>query len=306
MADTKKRDFGGLMAHRMNSCVGAPQEEILHAFKSGNLHLFCDLLQNDDLDINFEYAEEEHSTILFLCTKAGLVDFVSEIIRRPDVNCLKPHKMLQKTPLHVAVEAGSVALVNRLIRLSDINAKMGNGNTALHLAALRSKANWIEDAYEKQRVQHDFVIITKMIMMIPGINLDYRNKIGATPLFYAVDKGTEEVAKLLISRGACVTIEVDEETIEEKIEEKMPHVVNGLSLNRQDNDSVENKLFHLLYNEAFDPGKFKEAWIDAERNNNTVKVDSDNGTYTYLQYCADQVRKSKSDALIFKWRLFGH
>ena len=86
-----------------------------------------------------------------------------------------------------------------------------------------------------------------------------------------MEKGTEAVAKELLRRGACVSIEVDEETIEEKIEEKMHDIVQGITLNRQDNDSIENKLFHLLYYEAYDPGKFKQAWQEAERNNNSVK-----------------------------------
>lgn len=93
----------------------------------------------------------------------------------------------------------------------------------------------------------------------------------------------------LLWRGACVSIEVDEETIEDKIEEKMPDVVIGLTeLNRQDNDSIENKLFHLLYYEAYDPGKFKQAWEEAESNNNVVNTNFDNGYYTFLQYCSDQ------------------
>ena len=286
MADKKNL---GLMAHRMNSCLGAPQEEILSAFKSRNLQLFCDLLQDDDLDINHDYVEEDHSNLLFLCTKAGLVDFVSEILRRKDVDCLRPHKVLQKTPLHVAAEDGSVALVRQLIRLSDVNAKMGNGNTALHLAALRSKGNWVDSEQEKLRIQYDFQLITQILVNVPGINIDSRNKIGVTPLYFAVDKGSEEVTKMLLLRGACVSIEVDEETIEEKLEEKMPNLVRDIPVNRQDNDSVESKLFQILYNESYDPGKFKSAWMSAESNNNVVKVDSDNGTYTFLQYCSDQV-----------------
>ena len=93
----------------------------------------------------------------------------------------------------------------------------------------------------------------------------------------------------LLYRGACVSIEVDDETIEDKIEEKMPNVVIGLTeLNRQDNDSIENKLFHVLYYEAYDPGKFKQAWEEAELNNNVVNTNFDNGYYTFLQYCSDQ------------------
>ena len=113
--------------------------------------------------------------------------------------------------------------------------------------------------------------ITRMLLRVPGIIIDCKNNIGVTPLYFAVDKGTESVAKELLRRGACVSIEVDDVAIEELIEEKMPNIVQGLNLNRQDNDSIENKLFHLLYFEAYDPGKFKLAWEEAENNNNVVK-----------------------------------
>ena len=73
----------------------------------------------------------------------------------------------------------------------------------------------------------------------------------------------------------------------------MPNVVIGLTeLNRQDNDSIENKLFHLLYYEAYDPGKFKQAWEEAESNNNVVNTNFDNGYYTFLQYCSTSLQNN--------------
>ena len=122
-----------------------------------------------------------------------------------------------------------------------------------------------------------------------GINIDCKNNIGVTPLHFAVDKGSEEVARELIHKGACITIEIDGDTIEELIEEKMPNLLNECrDYNRQDKDSVENKLFQLLYYENYDPGKFMEAWKEAESNNNIVNVDAYVGNYTFLQYCSDQ------------------
>jgi len=288
-SDKKRRELGGL-TQRMNSCISAPQDEILVALHDGNLQLFVDKLYEDDLNINHEYAEHEGgSTLLYLCVSAGKVDFVKEILRRRDVDPNQPHQMLKKNPLHVAVENGNLELVNCLLPVADVNAKTGNGSTALHLAALLSKANRIENDYEKKRLQMDFLSITRLLLRIPGIIIDCKNNIGVTPLYFAVDKGTEAVAKELLRRGACVSIEVDDETIEDKIEEKMPDVVIGLTeLNRQDNDSIENKLFHLLYYEAYDPGKFKQAWEEAESNNNVVNTNFDNGYYTFLQYCSDQ------------------
>ena len=64
----------------------------------------------------------------------------------------------------------------------------GNGSTALHLAALQSKANRFENDYEKKRMQLNFLAITRMLLRVPGIIIDCKNNIGVTPLYFAVDK----------------------------------------------------------------------------------------------------------------------
>ena len=54
----------------MNSCISAPQDEILVALHDGNLQLFVDKLYEDDLNINHEYAEHEGgSTLLYICVR---------------------------------------------------------------------------------------------------------------------------------------------------------------------------------------------------------------------------------------------
>ena len=92
----------------------------------------------------------------------------------------------------------------------------------------------------------------------------------------------------MIKRGACINIEVDDETVEDLIEEKMSSLLNECSdYNRLDKDSIENKLFQQLYHENYNPGKFIDAWKEAESNNNIVNADAHVGNYTFLQYCAD-------------------
>ena len=186
---------------------------------------------------------------------------------------------------------------------ANINAKMSDGGTALHIAALRSAAKFIkDDETAKLQMQRQFYLITKVLLAFPGLSIDAKNNTsGATPLFFAVDKGTEEVAKQLIAKGACVNIEVDGETIEEKLEEKMPDILSsGLILNRQDNDAIENKLFHLLYLAPQSSDKFIAAWEEAEHNNNLVNKNADNGMYTFLQYAADQGNEKLVDFLLEK------
>ena len=58
---------------RLNSCISVPQDEILVALHEDNLRLFSDLINEDDLDLNHEYKEENHSTLLHLCLTVSYV-----------------------------------------------------------------------------------------------------------------------------------------------------------------------------------------------------------------------------------------
>ena len=140
------------------------------------------------------------------------------------------------------------------------------------------------------RMQENFARSVQIAINTQGVNIDCENKIGLTPLYFAVTKGSEEVSKMLLKAGACVTTETDEgDTVEELILQKMPNIVGNITgVNKENKDTIENKLFQLLYFESYEPGKFLEEWEKAESNNNKVQVDADNGNYTFLQFCCDQ------------------
>ena len=142
-------------------------------------------------------------------------------------------------------------------------------------------------------MKEQFVIAVQRVLSCPEVNIDCENRIGFTPIYFGVTNGSEEVVELLLKAGACVTVENDDgETVEEMIQQKMPHLLEseGLDLaqNRFSKDTIENKLFHILQWESYEPGKFQGCWEEAEKNNNRVMVDADNGTYTFLQLCCDQ------------------
>ena len=96
------------------------------------------------------------------------------------------------------------------------------------LAAVRSACKWSNDENLTQ-LKKSFVIIVQFLLNTVGINIDSRNNIGITPLFFAIDKGTEEVARELIKKGACIDIVVDGDTIEELLEEKMANLLHECS-----------------------------------------------------------------------------
>jgi len=277
---------------RLNSCISIPQDEILVALREDNLRLFSDLINEDDLDLNYEYKEENHSTLLHLCltsenVKYRQLEYVEVLLSR-GANMNLPHRILSKYPLHIAAENGLWKIVRILLDAgADVNVKMENGSTPLHLAAVRSACKWSNDENLTQ-LKKSFVIIVQFLLNTVGINIDSRNNIGITPLYFAIDKGTENVARELIKKGACIDVEVDGDSIEELLEEKMANLLHECSdYNRQDKDTIENKLFHLLYFENDNSGKFMELWKQAESNNNVVNADAHLGNYTFLQYCAD-------------------
>ena len=96
------------------------------------------------------------------------------------------------------------------------------------LAAVRSACKWSNDENLTQ-LKKSFVIIVQFLLNTVGINIDSRNNIGITPLYFAIDKGTENVARELIKKGACIDVEVDGDSIEELLEEKMANLLHECS-----------------------------------------------------------------------------
>ena len=106
---------------------------------------------------------------------------------------------------------------------------------------------------------------------------------------------------LILNYGACITSETDDgDTVEDLINQRMPNIVQNIDeRNKENKDTIENKLFQLLYFESYEPGKFLEEWEKEEStNNNKVHVDADDGKYTFLQFCCNQGNKSNRSIII--------
>jgi len=122
MAEKKLRNFDFV---RVDSCLSSPQEEVLTAFDSQNLQQFYDILCGEELDVNHEYVVRNHSTLLHMCVSSRNEGFARELLRRKDTNINLPHRVLQKCPLHVAVENGDIGMVRLLLGAgANVNAKM--------------------------------------------------------------------------------------------------------------------------------------------------------------------------------------
>lgn len=122
--------------------------------------------------------------------------------------------------LLTAVESDNIATVRTLLnRGTELNIKNNDGNTALHLAALRgyiaivkillekgveinAKNNWGETALYLATSKGDAATVQELLDK--GADINAKNNWGVTPLFMAVSKGYSSIVQILLTSGADV------------------------------------------------------------------------------------------------------
>ena len=142
----------------------------------------------------------------------------------------------------------------------------------------------------------DLQEVVQLLLKQPNILCDMANNIGLTPLYNAAEKGSKEVVRMLLAKGAFLETIVDRKTPEYWINKRFPGLLDQIDTveNRTSRDSPEAELFKTLY---YKPSNFK---ADLERlgQSNGLNLDATNGTLTLLQYCCDLGYADLVDALL--------
>ena len=268
--------------------------------------MFIDLLNDGTVDINKEYSEEKNNTLLHLTVQDENYQFTRELLRQAKCDPNHANQQSKNVPLHIAVTKGSVDIVKLLVKSgAEVNAKLPDGDTPLHIATKRSAANWVKSGADKPKMMENMREIVSFLLSLDNVQFDLENNLGFTPLAFAAHKGTEEVAKMLLAKGACVTTKfVDDEdddinTIEDVIKKIFPTALRAIyAKNRQSHNSPEVTLFKLLYKEFKSPGGFKSQLEEYLASDKDVDVNYDNGGGTMLQYCCDMGYHDLVDTLL--------
>jgi len=96
-------------------------------------------------------------------------------------------RQVENDPLMQAVESGDLAKVKKLIgEGTNVNVKMFNGFTPLHMAAYKDKSD-----------------ITKLLIGV-GANINAAMISGVTPLYLAAERGYDDVVEILVSKKAKI------------------------------------------------------------------------------------------------------
>lgn len=195
--------------------AGSAYADIWQSLEKGDVQAVRDELAKG-IDVNSQATDGR--TLLIHALYSDQVDVAKMLIAQgADVKKAVERDIMQgQTALHWARDAELVKML--LARGADVNAKDADGNTPLHVAAVKAPRDVVEllVAHGADRNAKDDRDRTPMHcaaiagqkdaveLLITDSNLSAHDNSGATPLHDALEYNHDAVAKLLIEKGADV------------------------------------------------------------------------------------------------------
>ncbi|CAH0047168.1 unnamed protein product [Clonostachys solani] len=171
---------------------------------------------------DLECRDQLQMTPLCIAAESGYTAIAKLLIEKgADLECCN---QLQMTPLCIATEENHEAIVEMLlIRGAEFKSKSIYGQTLISWAAQHGCGGIFKLLLDKGAkfdcmdddggtaltcaARGGQLIITKHLLAIPNINIDWRDKFGRTPLSWAASGGHAAIIKLLLNSGANIESE---------------------------------------------------------------------------------------------------
>lgn len=174
----------------------------------------------------FFFSSQSQRLLLHWAALGGRARLLEAILSRPDAPDVDIRDDTENTPLILAVLKGSLDCVKLLVaRGAQVNVKNAQGHSPIQYACskghkdvleflLTSKADPNVGDFRQDTPLHRLaslgrVEILKMLLDWPGLtlNLDAQNKEGNTPLHIAAEDDQNQVAMMLVEKGARVDVQ---------------------------------------------------------------------------------------------------
>jgi ankyrin repeat protein len=161
--------------------------------------------------------DKDGYSAVFYAAQENRVRILDELIKR-QADLVRKNNF-GYTPLILAAAKGHVEAVRRLVEAGvDVNATADNGGTAAYWAAIKDydevvkilvAAGAVDPKNNKELVRaaqsNDVARAEKALQA--NINIDLKNEDGYTALMYAVNAGSLDVARLILSRKARINLQ---------------------------------------------------------------------------------------------------
>ena len=162
---------------------------LMWAANGGNEEAVSVLLHQQDVDVNTLYYHHNGprpTTALAWAALNGHVATVELLLERDDIDVNLIGVPRSLTPLVYAASNGHKAIVRRLLKHTDVAAdcQVMQRSAALYMAAASRNC--------------DSVGCVQLLLERGNVDVNYRNKIGATPLAIAAANGNADVVKMLL------------------------------------------------------------------------------------------------------------